>query len=47
MEQQGKLYLTSDETVLFDTNYRYKISAIEIAHFTKKRNQTYFIDKYG
>jgi translation initiation factor 2 beta subunit (eIF-2beta)/eIF-5 len=36
MEQNGKLYLTSDESVLFDTNYRYKISSIEIAHLTKK-----------
>lgn len=25
MESNGKLYLTSDETVLFDFNYRYKI----------------------
>lgn len=36
MEQSGSLYLTSDESVLFDTNYRYKISIIEIAYLTKK-----------
>jgi translation initiation factor 5 len=36
MEQNGKLYLTNDENVLFDVNYRYKISAIEIAYATKK-----------
>ena len=36
MEQNGKLYLTSDESVLFDNNYRYKISIIEIRHMMKK-----------
>lgn len=36
MEQNGKLYLTSDQSVLFDTNYRYKISVIEITHLIKK-----------
>lgn len=36
MEQYGQLYLTSDEQVLFDDNYRYIISPIEIAHVTKK-----------
>lgn len=36
MEQNGKLYLTSDEGVLFDTNYRYKISSIEITYLMKK-----------
>ena len=36
MEQNGKLYLTSDESVLFDTNYRYKISLIEISYIIKK-----------
>ncbi len=36
MEQNGKLYLTSDECVLFDTNYRYKISLIEISYMIKK-----------
>lgn len=36
MEQNGKLYLTSDTSVLFDDNYRYKISIIDVAHFTKK-----------
>jgi translation initiation factor 5 len=36
MEQNGKLYLTSDESVLFDDNYRYKISQIQISHITKK-----------
>ena len=37
MEHNGKLYLTSDDSVLtFDTHYRYKISMIEIAHLTKK-----------
>lgn len=36
MEQNGKLYLTSDETVLFDNNYRYKCSVIEISYVIKK-----------
>jgi translation initiation factor 2 beta subunit (eIF-2beta)/eIF-5 len=36
MEQNGKLYLTSDESVLLDTNYRYKISVITIDYLTKK-----------
>ena len=36
MEQNGKLYLTSDETVLFDNNYRYIISILEISHVIKK-----------
>lgn len=36
MEQNGKLYLTSDESVLFDTNYRYKISLIDISYKIKK-----------
>ena len=36
MEQNGKLYLTSDESVLFDNNYRYKISVIEISYVIKK-----------
>lgn len=36
MEANGKLYLTSEESVLFDTNYRYKISCIEISHINKK-----------
>jgi translation initiation factor 2 beta subunit (eIF-2beta)/eIF-5 len=36
MEQSGKLYLTSDESVLFDFNYRYVISVIEIDNVIKK-----------
>jgi translation initiation factor 2 beta subunit (eIF-2beta)/eIF-5 len=36
MEQNNILYLTSDESVLFDNNYRYKISTIEVAHVIKK-----------
>ena len=36
MEQNGKLYLTSDSSILFDTNYRYKISLIEISYINKK-----------
>lgn len=36
MEQNGKLYLTSDEGVLFDSNYRYKISIMEILYLNKK-----------
>ena len=36
MEQNGRLYLTSDESVLFDTNYRYKISLIEIDYANRK-----------
>ncbi len=36
MEQNSKLYLTSDPNVLFDLNYRYKISVIEISRVVKK-----------
>ena len=36
MEQNNLLYLTSDSSVLFDTNYRYKISIIETSYLTKK-----------
>ena len=36
METHGKLYLTSDETVLLDPNYRYVISAIELNYIIKK-----------
>jgi hypothetical protein len=36
MENNGKLYLTSDENVLLDFNYRYIISNIELTHVIKK-----------
>jgi translation initiation factor 5 len=36
MEQNNKLYLTSDPCVLLDLNYRYKISGIEISRVVKK-----------
>lgn len=36
MEHNGKLYLTRDETILYDTNYRYKISLLEISYVIKK-----------
>ena len=36
MEKNGKLYLTSDESVLLDTNYRYKISTFDIVYLNKK-----------
>ena len=36
MEKDGKLYLTSDDAVLFDSNYRYKLSIIEIEYIMKK-----------
>lgn len=36
MEQYGKLYLTSDENVLLDMNYRYIISTIELDYVIKK-----------
>ncbi len=36
MEQNNKLYLTSNETILFDTNYRYIISTLESNQINKK-----------
>jgi translation initiation factor 2 beta subunit (eIF-2beta)/eIF-5 len=39
MEQHGKLYLTSDADVLFDTNYRYVIKQLVITHAAKKGTQ--------
>ncbi len=36
MESFNKLYLTSDETVLMDFNYRYVISPLEITYMNKK-----------
>jgi len=36
MEQNGVLYLSSDESIFSDTNYRYKISPIDIAYVNKK-----------
>ena len=50
MEQNGKLYLTSDESVLFDDNYRYKMSVIEVDNVVKKGTKiTIFpnIDKFS
>jgi translation initiation factor 5 len=46
MEQNGKLYLTSDEGVLFDTNYRYKISVIEISHLNKKGTKITILNNF-
>lgn len=36
MEHHNKLYLTSNEEVLFDSNYRYQIAPLEIASVVKK-----------
>lgn len=39
MESSGRLYLTSDESVLFDFNYRYKI-VIPYFRFEKRNGKT-------
>jgi translation initiation factor 5 len=39
MEANNHVYLTSDETVLFDANYRYKIRCLEYAFALKKGTQ--------
>jgi translation initiation factor 2 beta subunit (eIF-2beta)/eIF-5 len=36
MENQNQLYLTSDETVLLDPNYRYKICKLNYSYCVKK-----------
>ncbi len=46
MEQNGKLYLTSDENVLFDNNYRYKISKPEIIYVNKKGTNITILDNF-
>ncbi len=46
MEQNGKLYLTSDDSVLLDNNYRYKISKLEITYANKKGTNISILDNF-
>ena len=46
MEQNGRLYLTSNEEVLFDNNYRYIISPNEIIHVNKKGTDITILDNF-
>jgi len=47
MEQHNKLYLTSDESILFDENYRYIISVIETSHSSKKGTTITMLDNFS
>jgi translation initiation factor 2 beta subunit (eIF-2beta)/eIF-5 len=46
MEHNNQLYLTSNEDILFDDNYRYKISTIEISYVFKKGTQITILDNF-
>ena len=46
MEHNGKLYLTSEDSVLFDPNYRYKISIMEITHANKKGKKITILNNF-
>ncbi len=46
MEQYGKLYLTSDESVLLDTNYRYIICIMEYKKINKKGTLITILDNF-
>jgi translation initiation factor 2 beta subunit (eIF-2beta)/eIF-5 len=46
MEHNNKLYLTSNENVLFDDNYRYKISTIETLQMLKKGTYITILDNF-
>jgi translation initiation factor 2 beta subunit (eIF-2beta)/eIF-5 len=46
MEHNGKLYLTSDENVLFDNHYRYQISTIQTSIILKKGTYITILDNF-
>ncbi len=46
MESNNKLYLTSDESVLFDSHYRYKISIIQSSIILKKGTYITILDNF-
>lgn len=46
MENNNKLYLTSDESVLFDNHYRYQISTIQSSRILKKGTYITILDNF-
>ena len=46
MEHNGKLYLTRDETVLFDNYYRYQISTIQTSVIFNKGTYIVILDNF-
>jgi translation initiation factor 5 len=46
MENNNKLYLTSDETVLFDTHYRYQITPLQTYVIIKKGTPITILDNF-
>lgn len=46
MEHNNKLYLTTDESVLFDNNYRYQISIIQSSIVLKKGTNIMVLDNF-
>lgn len=46
MEHNDKLYLTSDESVLYDDHYRYKISIIYTSSMLKKGTYITILDNF-
>jgi translation initiation factor 2 beta subunit (eIF-2beta)/eIF-5 len=46
MEHNGKLYLTRDETVLFDNYYRYQISTIQTSVILNKGTYIVILDNF-
>jgi translation initiation factor 5 len=46
MENNSKLYLTSDECVLFDHHYRYQISPIQTSSMLKKGTHITILDNF-
>lgn len=46
MEHNNKLYLTSDENILFDNHYRYQISIIQISCILKKGTYITLLDNF-
>lgn len=47
MEHNNRLYLTSDNSVLFDDHYRYQMSTLQISLALKKGTYITIIDNYN
>jgi translation initiation factor 2 beta subunit (eIF-2beta)/eIF-5 len=47
MEHNNKLYLTSDNSILFDDHYRYQMSTLQISLALKKGTYITIIDNYN
>jgi translation initiation factor 2 beta subunit (eIF-2beta)/eIF-5 len=47
MEQQNKVYLTSDEAVLFDPNYRYQICTLSYKYIVQKGKNITVLENFS